>query len=228
MNKYKFFTALSMLYITIALADISLVYRLVSFETFAVTAGVFIMPLYYLVEDIISEIYGYKYFKTIIWIALGCGFVFSSIITLAIHAPTPGFWRHNDSYNIVFSHLFRVMIGGGCVAVTCGAFVNSYLVARWRILCSGKYFWIRSVGSSAIGQALQVIIGSFILYTGVQSFSEITKMIVPIYLMQISLTALLAVPGSFLVAVLKVAEGGGCVENSVAFNPFKLADEGSK
>jgi hypothetical protein len=222
----KFLMPLGMLYITVALADISLVYRLAKVGTLTVTAGVFVMPLYYFIEDMVTEIYGYRYFRQLVWVALGCGFVFSAIITFANTLPVPDSWHYKDDYIIVFSHLFRTMFGGGCIAVTIGAFVNSYIISKWKILIRGKYFWMRSIGSSIIGQGIQIVVGSLLLYTGIFPLSVIVDMVLPVYILQIVLSVLVATIGTFFVRILKVFEGVDAYDYSTNFNPFKFSVKG--
>ncbi len=223
--QYKFLAPLAMLYIMVALADILSVYRLVQFGSIVVSAGVFLMPVYYLIEDMLTEIYGYKRSRQILWTGLAWGFLFALIFKMVNSFPAPSFWHNQEDYVVVTTHLLRTMIGGGCIAVVIGAFINTYAIAKWKILCAGKYFWLRSLGSSAIGQAIQVALGCLLLYVGVYPIETIIKMILPIYLIQIILSTIIVIPGTFITYWIKSREGMEVYDYNTNFSPFKISVE---
>ncbi len=98
----------------------------------------------------------------------------------------------------------------------------SYIITKLKFLLSGKYFWLRSVGSSAADQLIQNIIGCISLYYGILPFDKVVEMILPLYLIQISFVALLSFPGSFITNLLKRLEGGNITDVTTDFNPFKF------
>lgn len=100
-----------MIFVTIAICDVLLVYRLVSIGSLIVTAGVFVMPIYYMLEDVVAEIYGFQLARKMILMMIICMYIFSTIITIAIHLSFPSDWQsHNSQYQFVLGHLFRTNI----------------------------------------------------------------------------------------------------------------------
>jgi uncharacterized integral membrane protein (TIGR00697 family) len=222
-KEFKYFAPISMLFLVFALCDIISVYRLTTIGSLTIAAGIYILPFYYFLEDLIAEVYGYKRFRQTIWSMLIATFVFAFIITFIIHLPTPPLWPQNQAYLNVFSHLYRVVIGGGCIAVMSGAFINGYIISKWKILLRGRYFWIRSLGASAIGQAVQNVLGCLLLYTHLLPFNKVLQMMLPLYLIQISIFFLISIPGAYVVGLLKKLEGIEAFDQNVNFNPFKYA-----
>ncbi len=218
---YKYFAPLAMLYMVVALCDVLSIYRITNIGSVTIAGGIYVLPFYYFLEDVITEVYGYQRFRQVVWTMLfGC-FLFAVIMTIIVHLPSPKFWHHQGAYDYVFSHLFRITFGGGCIAILSGAFVNSFVVSKWKILTRGKYFWLRSLGSSAIGQAIQNVIGCLILYTGVLPFEKVLGMILPLYSIQLGVEILIILPGAILVKFLKKAEGCEAYDYHTNFNPFK-------
>ena len=222
-NNSKYLIILVMLYTAVAMADLVLIYRMSIVGGLAITAGVYVMPIYYFLEDIIAELYGYARVRQVIWSVQISAVVFSLIVTIAINLPTPNNWHYSGDYHFVFAHLFRTILGGGLVAMIGGAFFNGYLLSRWKIIFHGRYFLLRSIGSSAVGQMIQTVVGCFLLYFSVLPFTEILKMILPIYLIQLVGCAIIAVPGSMLVSYLKNSEGIDFYDHNINYNPFRLS-----
>ena len=222
-HDFKFFIPLAMLYTAVALADLVLVYRMTTLGTLTITAGIYIMPLYYFLEDMIAELYGYERVRQVIWTVQISALIFSIIVTLADKLPIPANWQHVHAYNVVFGHVFRTVAGGGLIAMLGGAFMNGYILSKWKIITHGKLFFIRSIGSSAIGQLFQTAAGCILLYLGVLPFKTILAMIIPLYLIQLVGCMLITTPGAILVALFKKLEGGDVFDYSTNFNPFKFA-----
>ena len=136
-----------------------------------------------------------------------CALIFSLIVIAADSLPVPSNWQHLHDYQFVFRHLFRTLLGGGIIGMIGGAFFNGYLLSRWKILWNGKYFLFRSIGSSAVEQLLQTVLGCFLLYTAVVPVKQIIEMILPIYFIQLLGCIILSFPGALIVRWLKKAEG---------------------
>jgi uncharacterized integral membrane protein (TIGR00697 family) len=223
---YKFLVALSMLYTAVAMADLVLVYRLSTVEGILISAGVYVMPIYYLIEDMIAELYGYARVRQVIWTVQACALAFSLIVIGADSLPVPKNWVHLQDYQFVFMHLFRTLLGGGIIGMIGGAFFNGYLISRWKIILHGRFFIFRSIGASAIGQLLQTVLGCFLLYTTILSFKEIIEMILPIYFIQLLGSVVLAFPAAIFVRWLKKIEGIDVYDHHVNYNPFKFSAAG--
>ena len=140
------------------------------------------MPFYYYLTDLLTEVYGYKYARQATWMMFFCCIIFSSIITLIIKSPPSAY---SGDYNFAFGHLFRTTFGGTFVTILTSTFVNSYIISKWKILIRGKYFWLRSLGASGIGEAVEVFLECLILYAGFIPQQNIMSMILPTYIAHI-------------------------------------------
>jgi uncharacterized integral membrane protein (TIGR00697 family) len=220
---FKYLTPIAMIFMVFALCDILSVYRLTSIVGITIAAGIYILPFYYFLEDLIAEVYGYKRFRQVVWTMLIATFIFACVLTFVIHLPVPQDWPYKQEYAYPFNHLFRIVIGGGCVAVMAGAFINGYIVSKWKVILKGKHFWLRSLGASAVGQGVQNIIGCLILYTQVLPMEKVLLMMLPLYVIQMSISAIILVPGTFIAILLKKIEGVEVFDYGINYNPFKLS-----
>lgn len=214
----KYFPWIAMLFMTIAISDVLLVYRLVNFMGLIITAGVFVMPIYYMMQDVVTEIYGFYTSRLMVIVMIICQYIFSFIITGLIHLPFPNNWQHHHlQYQFVLGHLFRTNILG-LLSVLIGAYVNIFLISKWRKLTQGRYFWMRSLGSSSIGEMLATIIGSFVLYYGVYPLTQIIQLIWPVCLLLVIQNVIYSFIGTIVVYILKQKEGD--LLPTPDFNPF--------
>src|SRR5512145_34054 len=116
-------------------------------------AGVLFFPISYVFGDILTEVYGYARARKVVWagfVALG----FASLMSFAVLAfpPAPG-WPHQPAYETVFGATPRIVLAS-LVAYFCGEFCNSYVLARMKVLSSGRHLWMRTIGSTIAGEAV--------------------------------------------------------------------------
>lgn len=211
-----------MLFITLRLVDQVMLYRQVDLFGLSLTAGVFIMPLYYYVGDAIAELFGYQVAKRVVFYMLCCGVIFSILIMLLNLLPAPSNWKLSGEYNDVLGHLLRSNLAA-LVIVPVASLLNAKLLTKWKFMTKGKYFWLRSLGSSAAAEAVQNILGCLLLYTGIMPFSEVLYLMVSLYAVQIVCGIIIATPGLFIVNILKQKVGDFTISEVMA-NPFVKRD----
>lgn len=220
-SQYKALTFLSMVYITLILAADVLIYKIAHVGSLTLTVGSLVTPFWFVMTDIIAEVYGYQIARRLIWSGIACGFLFTIICVTLINFPAPETWPYQPAYDQVLGKLVRVFIGS-VAGVIIGAFTNTYLITKWKILIHGKYFWLRCIGSSAIGQlAFTIITLSWDLFN-VLPFNQITQLILISFTIKLVLTALFAIPSSIFVYYLKKLEHIDIYDYKTNFNPFKL------
>lgn len=220
-SQYKALSFLSMIYITLILAADVLIYKIVQFGSLTLTVGSLVTPFWFVMTDIIAEVYGYQIARRLIWSGIACGFLFTLICVTLIHFPSPENWPYQPAYDQVLGKLMRVFIGS-IAGVIIGAFTNTYLITKWKLLVQGKYFWLRSIGSSATGQLAFTVITLLFDLSGILPFNQITQLILISFTIKLTLTLLFAMPSSIIVYYLKKLENIDVYDYRTNFNPFKL------
>jgi uncharacterized integral membrane protein (TIGR00697 family) len=222
MTQYKFFHLLSMIYVTIILAADVLIYKVTQIGSITFTVGSLVIPFWFLLTDIIAEVYGYQLTRRLIWSGILCGFLFTLACVSLIHLPSPSFWQYQGAYNQVLGKLPRILLG--CVAgIFAGAFANTYLITKWKILVRGRYFWIRSIASSGMGQLIFTIVTLSFDMLGILPFNNIIKFIILSFTIKIIVTTLFAFPSWILILALKKLENIDIYDYNTNFNPFKFS-----
>lgn len=195
-----------MMLITMMIIAMLFTYRIIQLGPFSTPGGVFIFALTYTVADIITEVYGFLMVRQVIISTFFCIIFFNLICLVLIMLPVPANTNYEQAYNLVFSHNFNLLIGFS-VSFAFSDFLNAYALNRWRILLQGRYFWLRSIGSSAIGETLFGILAAGLMYSSIMSFSAFFKVMLSTWILKMFIAIIAAYPAALIVELLKKTEG---------------------
>ncbi len=219
----KIFPFIVMLLLTFSLASMVLAYKIVGVWSITITGSALVMPLRYIMGDIITELYGYYVAKRMIIYLIVCWFVFSLLTIAVIHLPSSEDQNVAAAYDLVLGKTINTVLAT-FIAVAIGSNINIYIVAKLKILACGKKFWLRSISSSAIGELTQYAIALPIMYYNVMSMDKIASLIIFDFLIQLGLLSIISIPANFIVFLLKKIENVDIYDNNIKFNPFKLSE----
>lgn len=193
---------LTCLYITSLLANITIGYRYISIWHLDEAGGIFIFPLSFIVGDIISEVYDSNYAKSLVLFGVLCQVIFSLYIFIIIRMPYPGFWNNYDAYFSIMNPYLRFTIASAG-AVIVGSWINIHLLSKWSSLVQGKYFILRSLGSSFIGELFVTVFSMLVANFGKMKTNQLVYMMFCCFFIK-SIVSFLAVwPAAFVVCFLR-------------------------
>jgi len=222
-TQYKTLLPVTVILLTICLLTLPIGYQIVQVGPYTFSAVALIIPIRYLICDIISEVYGYYIAKKVIWLMLFCSFLFSIIISNIIKLPAPAHWSHHAEYQFVLGSTFKVILYAS-LGVLVGSFLNIYLVSKWKLLTNGKIFWLRSLGGSIIGDITQYLIGLTLIFHNLFSWQDIFKLIISDYVLQSIILTILAPVAQLIMYKLKKIEKSQIKEQIISINPFKIKE----
>ncbi len=212
------FQFLSMLFLTIMLGTYVLAYKMISVGGYIISAGIFIFPINYAITDITTEVYGYEQTKKMLKLVFICCLFFSTVVPfLAIMSPPSG-WPYQSGYTHVLGSVFRFFIAN-TIGIIVGITINGYLIAKWKIVMQGKHFWLRSIGSSVIGELITSIIADIIAFAGTTNSLGIVKLMMGIFSIKLIYSIFLSLPSTLMVTHIKLRSG--IRFNTLNFDPFK-------
>lgn len=138
----------------------------VSLFGWPVDAGTILFPLTYIFGDILTEVYGYAQARRTIWIGLACNVLLAGCTALAVWLPADPSWGLQDAYAAVLGSTPRI-VGASLAAYWCGEFANSAVLARLKVRTEGRYLWVRTLGSTIVGQSIDSGVFVFAAFWGV-------------------------------------------------------------
>lgn len=186
-------------------------------------AGVLFFPLSYLFGDILTEVYGYARSRRVIWAGFGA-MIFASLMSfVVINLPVARTMNPEAQAAIeqIFGNTPRI-VAASLTAFFLGEFANSFVLAKMKLLTSGKFLWARMVGSTIVGEAVDSLIFYPIAFLGVWSTEQVLTVMFSNYLLKVG-WEVLATPVTYkIVNYLKRAEHEDYYDRNTDFNPFSL------
>ena len=185
------------------------------------TAGDFIYPLTYVLSMILVEVYGYAMSRRVIWMAFICNIVVALVIGFSVFLPGAQTWIHQEQYALILGRAPRLLMAS-LSAFLVGEFMGAYVLAKIKVLTSGKHLWFRAIMTILIGQGIDSVVFTIIAFAGILSWQNVVILSISAYLCKIIYQALLT-PGIYIFArFLKKREQVDIFDNNTNFNPFNL------
>lgn len=162
-------------------------------------AGTITFPFAYMLGDVLTEIWGFKKARKVIFLTFICNAFLVICTFLGTLLPFPE--SNSDianAYSVVFGYAPRILIAS-FVAFLTGEISNAFLMEKIKKFTKGKHLWLRTIGSSAVAHALDTVIFTMIAFLGVLPLSELLTMIISLYLAKFLIEALAGTPLAYLV-----------------------------
>jgi queuosine precursor transporter len=190
---------------------------------FVFGAGMLFFPISYVFGDILTEVYGYARARRVIWAGFG-GLAFASFMAYVVVALPPApFWKNQEAYEIAFGQAWRVA-GASMIAYFCGEFVNSYVLAKMKILTAGKWLWTRTIGSTIFGEAVDSVLFYPLAFygTGIIPDEQLPKVMLAQFIGKVAVEVAFTPVTYKIVGFLKRAEHEDYYDRRTNFTPFSL------
>ena len=224
-NYTKMFMILAIIYVTCLLLS-----NLVAGKMWAVTesitlpAAVILFPVTYILGDVITEVYGFRKARTIIWLGFICSFFAVFVYLLTIALPHPGFWENQDAYAVVLGTTPRVAIAS-FAGYLFGEFSNSVILSKLKIKTKGKNLWLRTILSTVVGEGFDSVIFITISFWGTMENSVVLQMIMYQYLFKVAYEVIFT-PGTYAVVNwFKKKESIDTFDNGVSYDVLSWGNE---
>lgn len=198
--------------------------KLISLWGLVVPAGVIIFPISYICGDVLTEVYGFHRARIVIWLGFVCNLLAVMGIVATQMLPGAGFWDAQAAYERILGFTPRLLIASFC-AYLVGEFVNSYVLAKLKLLTEGRMLWMRTIGSTLIGQGLDSLIFLMVAFAGALPVGALMTAIVTQWVVKVAYEVL-ATPFTYgAVNFLKRREGIDVYDRNISFNPLGLAKQ---
>ncbi|MBN1681717.1 MAG: queuosine precursor transporter [Anaerolineae bacterium] len=188
-------------------------------------AGTLVFPISYIFGDVLTEVYGYRRSRRVIWTGFGANALLGIFVWFAGVLPGESEWQTDvgqSAYDSVLGGISGLILAS-LIAYFLGEFSNSYVLAKMKIWTEGRWLWTRTIGSTLVGQAVDTTV--FMLMAtalGVFSPSILVSLIVTNYILKVGFEASLTPMTYQVINTLKAAENEDYYDRNTDFNPFNL------
>jgi len=217
---YRFIIITSLCITCIITANILIIKQITIFGLI-LPAAIVIFPLSYIFGDVLTEVYGYRQARKVIWLGFFCNLMtVVAIWVVGILPPAPVF-EAQAAYERILSSTPRFLIAS-FLAYVAGEFLNSYVLAKMKLITKGKWLWTRTIASTLVGEAVDTAIVLFIGFWGVLSLDVLGMMILGHWLLKCAYE-IVATPLTYIVVgYLKKKEGMDYYDYNTNFNPLQV------
>jgi len=229
---YRYYDLIMALFVTVLLiSNLLSSAKIVDLKTslgpiaLAFDAGTLVFPISYIFGDVLTEVYGYRRSRRVIWAGFGANALLAFLVWLAGVLPGESEWMDyagQDAYDAILGGISGLIVAS-LVAYFLGEFSNSYVLAKMKVWTGGRLLWVRTIGSTLVGQAVDTTVFMLIATAlGVFPPEILLSLIVTNYILKVGFEALLTPLTYRVVNALKAAENEDYFDRQTDFNPFKL------
>jgi len=220
MNKnFKYLGSISVFFVSVLLISNIASTKIIDLKWFVFDGGTLLFPLSYIFGDILTEVYGYKRTKKVIWLGFFMALLMSLVFIIVGKLPSAPGWNNQSAYDLILGLTPRIVIAS-LIAYTCGNFSNSFILAKMKILTKGKMLWARTIGSTLAGEFIDSILFIVIAFWGILPSSLLVTLIISNYIFK-TVVEIIFTPVTYkVVELLKKKEGEDYYDTDTNFNPF--------
>ncbi len=186
-------------------------------------AGILFFPVSYVIGDVLTEVYGYANARRCVWMGFAAMLFMAVMSYVVVAMPPAAGWEGQAAYESVFGSTWRI-VAASVIAFWAGEFVNSFVLAKMKILTKGKALWSRTIGSTFFGQAVDSLIFYPIAFLGIWSTEQVLTVMVTNWMLKVLWEALLTPVTYVVVGWLKRREGVEVFDEGTDFSPFAKAN----
>lgn len=233
-SSYRYFDLVMALFVTILIvSNVASAAKIVDwgFSIFGVRmafdGGTLLFPVSYIFGDVLTEVYGYRRSRRVIWTGFACLALTALVLGVVRVLPGEASWQGYAGQKAFDAILGGISSGGivlaSLAAYWAGEFSNSFILAKMKVLTHGRWLWSRTIGSTIVGEGVDTIIFMLVAtLAGVFPWEIFVSLTVTNYLFKVGVEALMTPATYAVVAWLKRSEHEDYYDLRTDFNPFRL------
>ena len=227
-RSHRWLPFVTALFVTTLVISNIIAVKLVSLFGLFVPAAVILFPIAYIFGDVLTEVYGYARARQVIWTGFFCNLIAVIAIYIGGLLPAAPFWTvggfsdaqgAQQAYQAILGFAPRLLLAS-FIAYLIGEFLNSFVLAKLKLRTAGRFLWIRTIGSTLIGQGADSAVFITIAFAGIIPASGLVQAVLSQWFLKTAYETI-ATPLTYVVVnALKKAEGEDYFDHGTDFNPF--------
>ncbi len=193
--------------------------KLVEVFGFVLPAGTIIFPISYIFGDVLTEVYGYRQARRVIWLGFFCNFIVVVVLWVGQVLPPASFWDGQKAYERILGYTPRLLVAS-FLAYLVGEFANSFVLAKMKMATKGRWLWTRTIGSTLVGEGLDSLVFMTLAFVGTIPGAALFLAILTQWLVKSAYEAAVTPLTYIVVNFLKRKEGVDVFDYDTKFNPL--------
>lgn len=218
----RYFDIVAIIFITTLLVSNIAAVKLFKLGPMVLSAGIIVFPLSYIAGDILTEVYGYRRTRRIIWMGLFANIFMVVVLTVATALPPAPNWHFQKQFALIHGVVPRIVVGS-IIGYWAGEMLNSFIMSKMKIWTKGRYLGFRTIGSTLAGQGVDTVLFVSISYAGILPTNILVSAIISAWLFKCCYEALVTPVTYLVVSRLKQLEGVDQFDIDDKHNPFGIS-----
>ncbi|MFA6520320.1 MAG: queuosine precursor transporter [Candidatus Paceibacterota bacterium] len=218
-KNYKYLGAISVFFVSVLLISNVASTKIVDLKWFVFDGGTLLFPLSYIFGDILTEVYGYRKTRSVIWLGFFMALLMSIVFIVIGKLPPASDWGNQAAYDAILGLTPRLVLAS-LIAYFAGSFSNSFILAKMKIKTEGKWLWMRTIGSTLVGELVDSALFILIAFSGILPNALLLTLIISNYIFKTAIEILFTPVTYKVVNFLKKKEGEDYYDKDTDFNPF--------
>ncbi len=217
----RYFEVIMALFVAVLLISNMASTKIVSLWAFTFDGGTLLFPLGYIFGDVLTEVYGYRRSRKVIWTGFFAALLMSLVLwVVQLLPPAPG-WEGQEAYAAIAGFVPRIVLAS-LVAYFAGEFTNSFLLSKLKIRMEGRHLWVRTIGSTLAGEGVDTLLFCLVAFYGTLPGDLLATVILSNYLFKCGVEILLTPATYGMVRFLKKRENCDVYDHGISYNPFRF------
>ena len=188
-----------------------------------VTAGLLVLPVSYIINDCIAEVWGFRKARLIIWSGFAMIFFVVMLGLAAVALPAAPFWEGEEHFNFVFGMAPRIVVAS-LAAFLVGSFLNAYVMSKMKLASGGRHFSLRAILSTVVGETADSLIFFPVAFGGIIAWQELLLMMC-IQIILKSMYEVVILPVTIrVVGLIKRIDGSDVYDEGISYKVWKISD----
>lgn len=215
------FVVLAALFVTLLITSNIIAVKLVLVWGRIMPAAIVLFPITYILGDILTEVYGFRFARRVILLGFLCNTVAVVGFWVGGLLPSAPFWQEQDAYNAILGYTPRLLMAS-FAGYLVGEFSNSIVLSRLKVATEGRWLWARTIGSTIVGQGADSVIFITVAFAGTLAGSNLMELLITQWVVKV-LYETAATPITYaVVGYVKAHEGVDVYDHSISLNPLSF------
>lgn len=193
----------------------------IALGSISVTGGLLVFPISYIINDCVSEVWGFRRARFLIWLGFIMNFFFVAVGALCDAIPAAPYWQNHEGFHAIFGLAPRIACAS-FLAFLCGSFVNAYVMSRMKLRDQGRRFTVRAIWSSILGESVDSLIFFPLAFYGIIPLAELPWLMLWQVILKTAYEIVVLPLTVRVVKIVKQVEGIDAYDKDVDYNVFKV------
>ena len=210
---------LTALFVTVLVTSNIMAVKIVEVWGRILPAAIVLFPITYILGDVLTEVYGFRMARRVIWLGFLCNTVAVVGFWIGGLLPAAVFWEDQEAYKAILGYTPR-LLAASFAGYLVGEFSNSIVLSRLKLATEGRWLWLRTIGSTIVGQGLDSAVFITAAYAGTLAGGDLVELALTQWIVKVIYEAA-ATPLTYaVVTYLKRREGIDTYDRQVSLNPL--------